>query len=61
MNKDCDETGHSIETCIKAGGGMVGCSLDEARVAKKVIKDRKSGRGQNSNTSNAPSSKKVTF
>lgn len=36
----CGESGHSIETCIKQGGGMAGRSIDEARAAKRLLREK---------------------
>lgn len=40
----CGETGHTIDTCIKLGGGMAGKTLDEAKVAKRAKAGGSGGR-----------------
>lgn len=40
----CGKTGHTIDTCIKPGGGMAGKTLDEAKAAKRTKAGGSSGR-----------------
>lgn len=40
----CGETGHTIDTCIKPGGGMAGKTLDEAKAAKRAKAGGSGGR-----------------
>ena len=39
----CGKTGHLLKTCIKPGGGMAGKTVEEAKAAKKLLREQKAG------------------
>jgi hypothetical protein len=40
-NPACKKTGHTVEFCIKQGGGMAGKSIEESKAARKLMLDKK--------------------
>ena len=50
-NPVCKKTGHMMEYCIKAGGGMAGKTIEESKAARKLALEKKSS---GSHTSKIP-------
>ncbi|KAF8238592.1 hypothetical protein L208DRAFT_1487574 [Tricholoma matsutake] len=53
MNPACKKPGHTIEYCIKPGGGMAGRSIEELVAARQTAWDR----GKKNSTSSQSSSR----